>query len=252
MNIKENALTTKKYWEAYYKHNHANKKHIISVCSYYDRFWDEFIGENSKDKTLIEIGGFPGRYLAYLSSKYGLEPTCLDYNSDVSQIESTFEIMGVDNYHIIQEDFTKFKPTQKYDYMISNGFIEHFKNFNEILDFHVQYLKPKGKMLIMIPNMKGYIRFYKYLVDYKNLKIHNLRCMSLSVFNEFAKHNNLRIIHLDYYGGFPYNVHQKLNIIQKVIYKGHWYIFKKWLNKKLIKKPSPYFSSSIIAIFEQN
>ena len=245
-------LTTKQYWESYYNKDHADKEHINSVCSYYDVFWNMLIDENSSEKSIIEIGGFPGRYLAYLALKYDLQPTCLDYNSDTSQIDATFKIMKVKNYHILQRDFTKYVPENQYDYLISNGFIEHFKNFDEILDLHTQYLKPEGKMLIMIPNMKGYIRFYKYLVDYKNLKVHNIRCMSLDVFKQFAKRNNLRIIYLDYHGGFPYNVHQKLDIIRKFIYKGHWFIFKKWLNKKLIKKPSPYFSSSIIAIFEKN
>ena len=245
-------LTTKQYWESYYKYNHANKEHIINVCSYYDTIWDEFIGNDNKNKTLIEIGGFPGRYLAYLSSRYNLTPTCLDYNSDKSQIESTFSIMNIRDYHIIQEDFSKFKPKQTYDYVLSNGFIEHFKNFDQILDLHVQYLKPGGKLLVMIPNMKGYIRFYKYLVDYKNLKIHNLRSMSLNVFKVFSSRHSINLKHYGYFGEFPHNVHQKLNIFQKIIYLIHRTIFKKYLNILVVRYPSSFFSSTIIVIFEKD
>ena len=68
----DNKLTTKKYWENYYNKNYGNKSHIISVCSFYDTFWEQLFGDDSKGKTIIEIGGFPGRYLAYLSSKYNL------------------------------------------------------------------------------------------------------------------------------------------------------------------------------------
>lgn len=245
-------LTTQKYWESYYSKDHTNKKHIVNVCSYYDKFWDKLISEPSVGKTIIEIGGFPGRYLAYISSKFGLEPTCLDYNSDVSQIEATFKIMEVDNYHVLQEDFTSYKPQKQYDYVISNGFIEHFDDFNKILDLHLQYLKPNGRMLIMIPNMKGYIRFYKYVVDYNNLKMHNLKSMNFEVFKRFAKRNQLKIETLTYFGDFPHTVHQKSNWFQKLIIKCHRFIFKNRANHFVKKYPSPYFSSSMVAIFEKN
>ena len=244
-------LTTKEYWESYYKHSHVNKEHIMTVCSYYDKIWDVFIKASSKTKSLIEIGGFPGRYLGYLASKYQLEPTCLDYNSDVTQIEGSFNLMDVPVYHIIQEDFTKYVPEKKYDYVMSNGFMEHFENYDEILDLHVKYMADNGRLFVMIPNMKGYVQFYKYLVDYKNLKVHNLKCMRLKVFEDFAKRHNLSILHLDYFGGFPLGVHQKSNLIQKLIYKGHRLIFKYYANDRLKKHPSKYFSSAIIAIFEK-
>jgi len=246
-----NKLTTKKYWEAYYKQDYTNKQHIISVCSYYDKFWDQLITTNSSiGKTIIEIGGFPGRYLAYLSSKYGLTPTCLDYNSDTSQIEASFKTMGVSNYNILQEDFTNYKPKQQYDFVISNGFIEHFDDFETILDLHVQYLKPGGMMLVMIPNKRYFRRIYGYLCDYKNLKAHNLKCMKLKTFKTFASRNKLTLNTLQYYGGFPFAVHQQLNVFQKIIYKITIGCFK-ILNPSLMKHPSKYLSASIIAIFEK-
>lgn len=248
----KNKLTTQAYWETYYKNDYANKAHIIKVCSYYDKFWEQLFLESSNEQTIIEIGGFPGRYLAYLGSKYDLIPTCLDYNSDVKQIKDTFQTMEVEQYNIIQEDFTRYMPQHQYDYVLSNGFVEHFEDFDAILDLHIKYLKSKGKLFIMIPNMRGYIRFYKYLVDHNNLKIHNLKCMSLKVFQDFALRHKLDLTHLSYFGGFPYNVHQKLNMFQRFIYKGHHVLFKKILNKLVNKYPSPYFSSSIIAIFERD
>lgn len=244
-------LTTKAYWETYYRGSHVSEKHIVSVCSYYDRIWDIFVKKGSKNEKLIEIGGFPGRYLAYLSKRHYLNPTCLDYNSDFTQVKGCFDVMNVSNYHIIQKDFTTYRTAYKYDYVMSNGFIEHFENYDKILDLHVDYLADKGRLLIMIPNMKGYIKFYKYLVDYNNLKIHNLNTMRLSVFKNFAKRHNLSILYLGYYGGFPLNVHQKNNFIQKLIYKSHRLIFKYFGNSLLLKYPSKYFSSSIIGVFER-
>ncbi|WP_299226435.1 methyltransferase domain-containing protein [uncultured Psychroserpens sp.] len=244
-------LTTRQYWEDYYSRNHADVKHIVTVCSYYDTFWEQFISAPNATKTIIEIGGFPGRYLAYLSQKYQLQPTCLDYNSDTSQIENTFKVMNVNNYSILQEDFTTFQTPIKYDYVMSNGFIEHFENFDEILDLHLSYMKDASKLLVMIPNMRGYIRIYKYLLDYNNMKIHNLKCMKLEVFQSFADRNDLSVKYLNYFGNFPLGVHQQLNLFQKILHKAHRLVFKKWGNKWVNKYPSKYFSSSIMAIFEK-
>ncbi|MBR9915489.1 MAG: class I SAM-dependent methyltransferase [Algicola sp.] len=245
-------LTTQSYWESYYKNNHADKAHIEAVCSRYDTYWEQFITRKDKEQTIIEIGGFPGRYLGYLAHRYQLVPTSLDYNSDHTQLEATFKLMGVDTFHILQEDFTQYQPESTYDYVLSNGFIEHFENFDSILDHHVPYMNDDAKLLVMIPNMRGYIKFYKYLVDYQNLTIHNLKSMRLKVFRDFAERNDLKINYLSYFGGFPFGVHQKLTFIQKVIYQIHRRFFKKIGNAYLEKHPSRFFSSSIVAIFEKN
>lgn len=244
-------LTSQDYWESYYGKRHANKQRIINVCSYYDVFWKKLFHSSNDTQTLIEIGGYPGRYLAYLANKYHIKPTCLDYNSEATHIEEVFKIMDVNEFDILQKDFTTYQTAVTYDYVISNGFIEHFEDFDTILDLHVDYIKNNGRLFVMIPNMKGYVRIYKYFVDYKNLKIHNLNCMNLNVFKNFAKRHNLKIKHLGYYGGFPIGVHQKLNIAQKIIFKVHRYIFKFIFNPFLMKHPSRYFSSSIVAIFEK-
>lgn len=244
-------LTSKAYWENYYKISHAKKDHIIQVCSYYNNFWDVLFDENSKDKSFIEIGGFPGRYLAYVSSEYGVKPICLDYNTDSSQIEASFKVMNINNYEIIQEDFLRYKPKKLYDFVFSNGFIEHFEDYKEIMDLHLAYLKPGGKLIMMIPNKRYFRKIYGYLCDYKNLKAHNLQCMNLSVFKKFAQRNHLKIRLLQYYGGFPFSVHQELNLLQKVVYKLVRGFSKKIINPILMKHPSKYLSASIIAIFEK-
>lgn len=244
-------LTTKAYWEDYYKHNHADKNHIISICSQYDSYWEDLISADSQSKTILEVGGYPGRYLAYLAHKYKLEPTCLDFNSDKKQIEQTFAIMDVNNYHLLEKDFTISQPEQTYDFVFSIGFIEHFEDYDAILDKHAEYLNPGGKMLILIPNKRYLRRLYGYLVDYNNLKAHNLKCMSLKTFKDFGERKNLKISRLEYRGGFPFSVHQKLNDVQRLIFKATRFIFKFGLNPYLVKHPSKYFSESIIGIFEK-
>lgn len=243
-------LTSKAYWEKYYAGAKRQKKHILEVCSYYETFWKQLVGDQYEGKEIIEIGGFPGRFLAYLASQYNVRPTCLDYNSNVDVVRENFKVMEVAEYTVLQQDFTTFKPVQTYDFIISLGFVEHFKDFDKILDLHLVYAKPGSRLMVVIPNKRYFRKWYGLVCDYNNLRVHNLKCMNLKVFKAFAKRKNLKILNLQYYGGFPYTVHQKLNGAQKLIYKVTRHIFKYWINPQLMKNPSKYFSESIVAIFE--
>lgn len=246
-------LTTQEYWEDYYRNeNKPERNQVIAVCSPFDKFWDILINKNDANppKTIIEIGGYPGRYLAYLANRYNLIPTSLDYNSDSEKIKENMQIFGVKDYFVIQEDFFVHEPKEIYDIVISNGFVEHFENFEIVFDNHLKYLKKGGTLLITIPNMKYYIKYYKWLVDKRNLDIHNLKSMNLDNFRKFANRNNLQTLNLQYIGGFPFSVHQKLNFMQKIIFQTHRVLFKKMLNKRINEKPNKYFSASIVAIYK--
>lgn len=248
-----NELTDKEYWQKYYGDRNVNTRGIVRTCSRYDTYWDMLIHANEQEQPLdlIEIGGYPGRYLAYLATKYKLSPTSLDFNSDRKTIEKTFQLFDIKDFDIIQTDFLKHKPQRQYDIVISNGFIEHFVNFDEVLDLHLPYLKKGGTLLVMIPNMRHYIYWYKLLVDKPNLDIHNVESMKPEVFRSFANRNNLNTLHLGYFGGFPYSPHQELNLVQKLIYKFHRLIFKYALDSQLEKRPNGFFSSTLIGVFKK-
>ena len=245
-------LTDRKYWDNYYNQAYSNKEQIETICSVYDDLWDKFVKHknNGEVVTIIEIGAFPGRYISYISKKYGLIPSALDYNKNTELIKNSFHAMGLNKFSLIRDDFLKLKLNKKYNYVYSIGFIEHFINFREIMDNHLKLLDNKGRLLIMIPNKKGLRRLYGYLCDYDNLKKHNLKCMDKSIFHSFAKENNLKIIFNDYIGGFQYSVHQNINLPQKIIYR--FVRFFALLFDNYIKKhPHWLYSASIVAIFEK-
>lgn len=244
----EKNFTDVEYWEKYYKGTAFNRKHITDVCSVYDKFFDKWIeSAQIKCKNFIEIGGYPGRYLAYIADKYKLKPYSLDFNSDATKIQSAFAQMGVTDYEIYREDINKFVAPQKYDLVFSNGFIEHFANFDEILDKHVEMVSDGGTMLIMVPNKRNFRKIYGLLFDYKNLKSHNLKALKKSVFTDFVKRNNLEMIDFSYFGGFPYSVHQKPNMLQKGFVQFFRMFFKK-VNPYLAKHPNKYTCSLLICI----
>lgn len=244
-------LTDQKYWEEYYKKSGANREKIISVVSKYDSIWNfVFKDLDAKKLNLIEIVGYPGRYLAYLSDKYGIHTTSLDFNSDRKTIDEAMATFGIKEYEVIQADLLKHEPVTKYDIVYSNGFIEHFDDYETILSKHLNYLKPGGKLVVIIPNKRFYKWFYQKMFDQENLAAHNLSPMRLSIFKDFAKKNGLKIGLLTYFAGFQYATHKKQSGMGKVIVNWHERIFKKLLNPIIVKYPNRLFSNLIVAVFE--
>lgn len=179
-----------------------------------------------------------------------MEATALDFTSDTSKISDSFASIGGILKEIVQADFLQHEPTQKYDLVLSNGFIEHFLSYDDVLDRHLSYLKPGGALLIIVPYKRFLRKYYGLLADQANLKAHNLKCMKIKVFRDFASRNGLVIRCLSYYGGFAYKVHQNLNLPQKVVYKVIRGLARK-LNPLLESHPSPLYSGSIVAIFHK-
>ena len=249
--MKNELYTDKKYWSDYYSNLEYTKDKIISICSQYDSYFEILIKScKSNPTSVIEIGAYPGRYISYFAQKYNMHPTALDFNSDKETIKKSFFMMGIDNYELISEDFIEWNSSNKYDQILSLGFIEHFEDYNAIFDKHAKLLNKGGSLFIAIPNKRGLRRLYGLLCDLKNLRRHNLKCMNTKIFKQFASKNNLMINYLKYYGSFQHTVHQELNIFQRVIYKIVRYFSIKY--KTFIEQnPSWIYSAGIIGIFSK-
>jgi cyclopropane fatty-acyl-phospholipid synthase-like methyltransferase len=243
--------TDQAYWEEYYDSSSEDAQIIHKVVGKYDDLWDlAYNSAFSQPKTLLEIGAFPGRYLAYLSSKYSLEATGLDFNSDTDKFYRTVKSLNVKNVEYVQKDFFEYYPSNTFDWVISLGFVEHFENYPQVLDKHAEWCNPGGVIVVFIPN-KRYLRaLYGNLLDSANQNAHNLNCMNLETFTQFAQRNSLKIIHLRYRGGFGYKVHAPLKLWQKPFYaivRRLSIFFQPWM----IKNPSKWWSGSIVAIFQK-
>ena len=73
----------------YYQNTNVDKKQIIAICSKYDKYWDMLFRVcKHKPKTILEMGAYPGRFIAYVASKYSLKPTAPDFNPDSKKMKN--------------------------------------------------------------------------------------------------------------------------------------------------------------------
>lgn len=244
-------LTTKSYWETYYENKEVDCGEIDRLGSIYDRYWSICI--NRRTKSVIEIGAFPGRFLSYVAKEFGLHPTALDYQADLTLIEENLHASGIKTYDLINEDFLSWQPKAGYDLVISIGFVEHFDNYYEVIAKHCKILNEGGSVFFQVPNKRLLRKLYGTVADRANLKAHNLDVMSLEVFRNAALRNDMRVEILEYFGPFQFGLHgENRNAFRQLVFHLFRFVFKTLgLNSVVEKYPSKFWSASIICVMKK-
>ena len=109
-------------------------------------------------KECIEIGCFPGTYLAILGD-LGYQVNGVDFCDNLASMESILNEFGYRTGSFIQKDFLTFESSKRYDIVASFGFIEHFTNYEALIEKHIDLVAPDGFLVLEAPNLTG--RFQK-------------------------------------------------------------------------------------------
>jgi SAM-dependent methyltransferase len=190
-----NELTDQKFWEKYWSKQTFNK--FSSV------FFDDLIPKLklNKDSTVLEIGGFPGQFGAYLKKKYDCDISILDFYIDPKIIHRIEDLNGLERGAIkyFKGDISTTKVPE-FDIVCSFGFIEHFQNTKEVIESHLKCLKKGGSIFITIPNFKGLNGKMQKSFDKKNYDKHNISCMDVSYLTSILTLLHVKDIEVKYYG----------------------------------------------------
>ena len=166
---------------------------------------EKWINDNLNDdtiKTSIEIGCYPGKFLTILG-KRGIEVNGIDFIPAVLSLGTVFKNEGYNVGEFINADFTKYKSQKSYDCVMSFGFIEHFSNWEEIINLHLDLVSDNGYVIIEVPNFRGvFQQVPRFLFDYKNYKRHDISSMNLEKWNKIMTDRGFEIISSEYFGGY--------------------------------------------------
>lgn len=157
-----------------------------------------------KGQTVLEIGGAPGGYLAYMARSFGYSVYAID-NSYVGhkKLEENFRILNIP-ITAYQSDIMKVNISDlpQFDIVYSLGLIEHFLDPLSVIHKHIQLTKPSGILLLGVPNFLGVNRVLLRIFNPDYLSLHNLSIMNLKSWNRFEDKFGLEIIFKDYIGGW--------------------------------------------------
>lgn len=217
-NMRKTYYTKKKYWDGFWRK--ANQYKVIDINNETVKLVEQWIPNAENGQECFEIGCCPCSYLAYMGIKKKYVINGLDYSDGINgKLFEWLSKLPIKLGKIEKKDFLKSIPKQKYHFVYSLGFIEHFGDYQKVLRMHIPYVEKGGYLLITTPNFEGAIQHFLHKVfDNENLKRHNLNSMHPEVWKKLIKEEEFDILFCGYYGGFHFWVEeQKRSAIMKVL-----------------------------------
>lgn len=236
-----NLLTDRQFWVNYWE---SKTGLSVSIPENY-LFHKELAGiiAGQKVKTAIELGGFPGYYAVFLKKYFKLDVTLLDYFVHPPVTSSLLEAnqLNEKDIHIIETDLFNYTPKKQYDLVLSCGLIEHFNDTADIINRHINFVKPGGTLFITLPNFKALNGWFQKNFDKENYDKHNIDCMDPKLLENICKQAGLQVIQSKYFGHFSLwleNEQQKpagVRLLKKSM----------WLAGKIFTKIFPFNSKQL-------
>jgi len=118
--------------------------------------------------------------------------------------------------------FEDFVTSDKYDLVCSFGFVEHFRNWEEILVKHVGLIAPSGWLIVATPNFRGLVqRLLHAYLDRNNMMRHNLAAMNTRQWARIVERAGLSVKFSGCFGGFDFWADPvDLSFVQKKVLNG--------------------------------
>lgn len=218
------------------------------------KVFDKFLQKN-KNLSILEIGGAPGQYLAYMAKNFYYKIYALDYSEvGCRKTNENFKLLNLSGVTYQKDLFSDLSDFPKFDIVYSLGFIEHFSDLERPIGKHFELLKPGGILMIGSPNFLGINRLILKRLDPQRLLKHNLSSMDLKNWEDFEKSFNLKLLFKGYIGGFEPRIYHYKN---KTLLNGLIYllfiIIKIFTDRfKFLRNiNSKYWSGYVIGIYQK-
>jgi SAM-dependent methyltransferase len=226
-------LTTKKHWESTYErlgkystpqNSLKNRimlilrkllgKRVETIIQDFSRYilLEKFIKKHlniTSSSKVIEIGCAPGYFLLALNQEFSCVPCGVDYSeTGVHLNQKLYRDYSLDPENIVCADVfsNEFQNQNRefYDIVISRNFFEHFQELDKVISAHINLLKPGGRLLITIPNLKGLNYCLTLLFNKDQIPQHNLSIMDKKYFASLLNSFGVSKIVCKYYGMFNF------------------------------------------------
>lgn len=211
-------IVPQEHWDQGYE-NYIFKRNSNKDDIY--EFIRKYVPQANSSKSVLEIGSFPGTYTSEFG-ELGYTINGIDIQSgNASELPVWLKKQGYKVDQFIDGDIFKFECTEKFNIVCSFGFIEHFKNYLEVIDIHCGLVEKGGMILITTPNYKGYIQrvMHSYLTP-NDYDLHYIPSMNP---RQWAKHLEMcgfEIIFNGYFGGMNFWIGKEgLKGVKKIIYE---------------------------------
>lgn len=149
---------------------------------------------------VMEIGCAPAKWLVHLGETYGAAVEGLEYTEKGAAFSRrNLEACGVTGIVHHADFFTK--APEPCDYVLSLGFIEHFDDLAPVFSRHVDWVRPGGRLVLGVPNFRGFNGVLQKRADRAYLELHNLDAMLPATHRALAAAHGLQEEFIEFIGG---------------------------------------------------
>jgi SAM-dependent methyltransferase len=128
----------------------------------------------------LEVGFAPGKMLSWVASRLKAQVTGVDYSpTGVERGKELFTALGIAADLRCEDILKSSLPTSSFDVVYSGGLIEHFEDPLPMVRRHIEFVKPGGRAVILVPDYGGLYGRFQARFDPQNLDLHNTSIMSV-------------------------------------------------------------------------
>jgi 2-polyprenyl-6-hydroxyphenyl methylase/3-demethylubiquinone-9 3-methyltransferase len=163
---------------------------------------DEFLASD-RPLRVLEVGGAPGQYAAYLHERHGHRVTVYDSSPvGCEKARENLRLLGVPAAVVEGDLFQPPPELGTFDAVYSLGLIEHFADVTAAVRAHVRLLMAGGLLLLGAPNLAGVNAPLMRRLSPLFLSKHHVEATYESTWDRFEAELGLRRLFRGYLGGF--------------------------------------------------
>ena len=156
----------------------------------------------------LEIGSAPGRLSIEVWRRLGIRPYGLEYTeAGVLAQQALYRRFGLAEEWVVRGDLFdapwRTRHAASFDLVASFGFIEHFSDPRDVVEKHLELLRPGGLLVVTVPNLNE-TTWYGRLARRFNPEvyaIHNTRTCTREALAALVSARAGEVIHCDTLGG---------------------------------------------------
>lgn len=204
--VEPTRFTDQAFWDEYWDGTPLPQEFTEATTSRYIRaFLEPFDRFFPHDPSLsaLEIGGAPGRYLAYFHRRFGYAVNALEFSTVGYELaRRNLELLQIPATVRQGDMFDTSIDLPRCDIVYSLGLIEHFDDPLAVAEAHLRFVKPGGLLVIGAPNLQGLGRFLFRQLSPSILESHNPPSTDPDLWAAFESRLGLDVLWKGYTCGF--------------------------------------------------
>lgn len=195
------------YWRDEYA---GYRFHIAKPRDFIRRWIEKHVpSAGNQQKSCLEIGCYPGRFIAVFG-ELGYVLSGIDLVETLEDLPRWLAASGYRTGRFHKTDFTRHDLQNTYDVVCSFGFIEHFTNWESVLEQHLALVAEHGYLVVEAPNFVGAFQHWLHSnYDQENLSRHHLPAMQVERWAQIIEQAGFDIIDCGYFGRFRFWTEQQ-------------------------------------------